>query len=576
MTLRWARRAAHSPRGDDGFTIVEVLAALMVLAVVATAAAMFMIRSLHASKGLQDRQAAPTAARQVMEQVRSVPGVMTTTTNSKLVQGRSRADVVAAWNEASGYGVDISSTYTGSGGTTFDDDTFTLASGASVNPVVPIRGTTTVSGTDFDYLTLVGTCVRPRAGSECGKNTTGDVLYRIVVLVRWSDAAQTCTDSTCQYTLSTLVDPSEDPSFNTLRKPYAFDDPGNGNPPILALAGDQISIPVLGNDQGYWPLSNAVTIGAAAPSAGGSALTDPASNQVLYKSRNDFSGIETFTYRATNTDGVGTNLATVTVTVRPKAIPDVFNTATRTSTLNVLANDRGSLAGGASVQLLGTPQNCTVAANGVTFSATVPATVPVQQCRFSYTVRDSGGRTSDPADVVLNVNPGAAPTASPLRVQGYAGQTLAVDVATAVTASTGITLTTSTGGVAVNGTTLSGIVPQSGPVVIDYTVTDEWGRTASSFVTLDVVVSAPLELVNQSFSLGTYRSRTLTPSDYVTSGVGPYRVTNVVTTSGSRVTANYSGDQVTFTRGWRTGTTTFTVTVQDARGRSATFEVEVR
>lgn len=579
MTFRWVRRTAHGPDdGEAGFTVVEVIVALTIIAVVATSAAVFMVRSMSSSKGMQDRQAASTAARQVMEEVRSVPGIITgsgAAALSQLVKGRSRSDVSSAWTAAAAQGLDVSNTYTGSGTTSHDAATYELNTGPSVNPVVPLSGTKTVSGVDFSYTTLIGTCVRPRGTADCARHTTGDQLFRVIVLVSWPDVARTCTAGRCAYSLSTLVDPSEDPTFNTLRKPYAYDDPGAGNPAIMAVSGDRISIPVLGNDQGYWPLNGATSIGTH-PS-NGVADPDPSSNQVFYTPSPSFSGIDKFSYLAHDTSGVPTNLAEVTVTVRPKAMPDTLTSTTRTTVLNVIGNDRGSLVSGASVQLVGTAQDCSVTAVGGTqFSVTVPNSFPVKQCRFEYTVRDSGGRTSDPAQVTLTVTPPSAPVAYTVQLKGVAGQQMSVDLTPSI-APSGLTVSTSTNGVVVNGNTLTFTPSSVGTLVIPYTVTDTWGRTATSQV--EVTVNKPaVNFVVRNLSGEMRRLRTLTirPSDYVVTGEGPFTVLSVSRSNGL-VGVSHNGDEVSVSSGWSTGSVRVTFNVRDeASGQEKQVNVDVR
>lgn len=66
-----ARTAAAS--ADDGFTMMEVVIALMLMMFVMTSSAGFFIRGMTATRALQNRQAATALAEEAMETARAAP-----------------------------------------------------------------------------------------------------------------------------------------------------------------------------------------------------------------------------------------------------------------------------------------------------------------------------------------------------------------------------------------------------------------------------------------------------------------------------------------------------------------------
>ena len=145
---------------DGGFTLIEVVVALVLLSLIMTAVTTLFIRSLKSSVGLQDRQAAVPVATQAMDLARIDPGRARHRGNSTLVAGRSQTAVTAQWAAVAGLdGVDLSDTYP-----TWD----TTATAAST-PTLPLSTTVLVSGKAYTVQTLVGVCYRANVDSDCLK-----------------------------------------------------------------------------------------------------------------------------------------------------------------------------------------------------------------------------------------------------------------------------------------------------------------------------------------------------------------------------------------------------------------------
>ena len=92
---RLRRTGAAACPADAGFTMIEVIVALAILGIIATAALGFTVRALKSSGHLQRAQSAVAVASSAMEQVRNLdPGFRTAadgTMSSNLVLGRGPA-----------------------------------------------------------------------------------------------------------------------------------------------------------------------------------------------------------------------------------------------------------------------------------------------------------------------------------------------------------------------------------------------------------------------------------------------------------------------------------------------------
>ncbi len=189
-------------RGDGGFTLIEVVVSLFLLAVVSGAALALFVRSL-ASGDLQDqRQQAVELANRQLETVRAL-------SPSSMVSGRTQAAVQALWDAPGA--VDTS-----------QDSTALLydaAATSSSTPMVPTVQTVTLNSVTYTIRTFVNRCYEVATGSSCGR-TSGSgssAMLRVSIGVTWTPGRnQTCaTAYGCGYAVSTLVDPSPDPTFHS-------------------------------------------------------------------------------------------------------------------------------------------------------------------------------------------------------------------------------------------------------------------------------------------------------------------------------------------------------------------------
>jgi prepilin-type N-terminal cleavage/methylation domain-containing protein len=186
---------------DSGLTLVELVIAIAILAVLSTASLGVYLSSLNAGAAQQRRQTAVTIASGVLENANTVAP-------ASLYVGRLAADVEALRLENVGVPA-VAQTY------------------RTVGPVgtvtVPMRADVPLGGTTFKVNTIIGTCFQPKVGGKCSAPTgyptqptvpsNMTVLSRIVVVVRWS-AGSTCVPTACRYVTSTLVDGNQDIKWN--------------------------------------------------------------------------------------------------------------------------------------------------------------------------------------------------------------------------------------------------------------------------------------------------------------------------------------------------------------------------
>jgi len=198
----------------EGMTLVEVVVAVSIMGIVATAAVAFIMTSIISSATHQRGQIAITIANQAMENASAQSAATNPITSvSYLLEGRFQHTVQAAWAANAGIPGELT-TYPGW------DPTAT----ASVVPALPVTSTVTRSGTDYLTTTLIGTCYQPMTGGDCSvlagvvnNPTTAPAdftaLLRVIVIVSWTAGAN-CQPTACTYQTASLVDPHPDLQWN--------------------------------------------------------------------------------------------------------------------------------------------------------------------------------------------------------------------------------------------------------------------------------------------------------------------------------------------------------------------------
>ena len=307
-------------RTDGGFTLVEVVVAMVLMSITMAAVAVLFVGGIRNSAGLQRRQAAVVVAQQALEAVRAVP-VTPEGGCVKLLQGRvaggpdPQADVTQQWSNPP-QGVSLAG--------------MTPATGCPGSLVVPLTGIArsatsvldpvTLNGLPYTVRTYIGQCrVTDKAAilsalaatqDTCTTANTGPLLYRVLVAVTWT--ANGCAAG-CVFTAGTLVDPSTDPVYNVRAA-----GPPVANPDALCFrTGVPAAFSVVANDTGVLG-KRPVTV--VTPGAAGRVGSTIATGVATYRPPST-AGTDSFTYKLTDVNGVVSSTVTVSITVTNGACP---------------------------------------------------------------------------------------------------------------------------------------------------------------------------------------------------------------------------------------------------------------
>jgi len=405
----WRQRATRRIPAEAGFTLVEVVVALVLLTLVTVAVATFFMRAVKSSTGLDRRQDAVAVAGQSMELVRSIPAALDGSGNSKLVSGRYSTSVHSQFT-ALAASVDLTQT----------DEASDSTATSSSTPVLTYTATTTVAGVTYTAQRVVGSCWLPTAGGACvkaaSKAASSQFMYRAIVLVTWSEGGgTTCSGSACSYTLSTLIDPSADPTFNVNATNAAWP----AAPTLTPIsASTPMNTPVTvdlatAKTSGATPLT--ATVGTPTQSANASVL--PNTTQVTVTPATGFWSGSTISVPFTLTDPYGQSTSsTLTVTVTPPAAPTAGAGAVSTAQNTPVAVTLSSYISGGTGSLsysVGSPSSGTLGAvsgAGVTYT---PPSNSYGTYTFTYTVSDTYGHNVSNTITVTVPNPcGGVPVAN--------------------------------------------------------------------------------------------------------------------------------------------------------------------
>jgi Tfp pilus assembly protein PilV len=197
-------------RGDAGMTLVEVIAAVIVVVTVALASAGLGINGLQTAAAQERQQVAVTIANGTLETVSGWdPTVNSGTTVSNLYTGRTSSAVSAAFT-ANASIPGVSYTY----------PTYDPTASSTSTQSLPISVASTQNGTAYTITTLIGDCYQPVTGGVCGK-ITGQAtepsttpsgytqVIRVMVVVSWT-AGSSCKTNGCYYEATTMADPHAD------------------------------------------------------------------------------------------------------------------------------------------------------------------------------------------------------------------------------------------------------------------------------------------------------------------------------------------------------------------------------
>ena len=445
MSRPSSARADHRPSPDGGFTLIEVVVALFLLGVVATAVLVFFVKGVQTSGKLQRDQSANAVAMQSMETVRSIsPQLKNAAGTPVLITGRSNTTVTAFWAAADPGDI--------SGMTKLSDPDAAVwdPNGAAPDPAtVPNRKTVTLASSNtnattvYTVTTLIGQCFRlasPLPGDQaCTKDPgSGVKMFRIVVVVTWKPTNKDqCGGTVCTYRTTALMDPNADASWNLIANPIAYDDAI----PVVT-GGPTGTYEIMANDVIGAVTSNPVIM-LTTPSMGTASIIPSGAQMGMLTytpppAGMSMSGVTQFTYKLRDAAGRVSDPATVVISITPYANtdnPSIYKGVA--SPINVGANDLGTFGGTSHITIMSSPTVGTITGtSGTTVTYVALATSAGASDSFTYTVTDAAGLTSNEAtvnillqtatppssaDIVILLNASATTTATNLNILSLTG-----------------------------------------------------------------------------------------------------------------------------------------------------------
>jgi prepilin-type N-terminal cleavage/methylation domain-containing protein len=226
-----------APPGDGGFTLVEVLVAIVVIGVVMSAVAPFLVQSVVVVSQQRDQQVAVQVANDALERARALRG-------ASLLTGRDEQATADQW----ALGTASAEVKPYLDGMARDWDHLAVAGNGLKASLPTSPNPVTIGGVVYQQNWYVGRCWQAKADSAQAKVTVGDCLpatsdptdapfFRIVVAVTWPQ--KSCTGG-CVYVASTLVSIGVDAIFDLNQPPVTITDPANQSGYVTVAASLQI------------------------------------------------------------------------------------------------------------------------------------------------------------------------------------------------------------------------------------------------------------------------------------------------------------------------------------------------
>ncbi len=276
----------------------------MLLAIVLGAMAGLLLGGMRNAAGLQRRQAAVTLAAQALESARALSVVADQYSCVKLLQGRDQTSTDQQWDLApASFTAVTDEAWTSNlctGPVLLPFQGLPGAAGTSTDPVV-------VNGQSYTVRNFVGRCTLDATRASCVTSAAAPAnsatLYRVLSLVSWSGIG--CS-GTCQYSASTLLDPSADPLFNVrgATAPVAVAD-------VICLAGGAAgTIDIVANDTGSLGPSPVTIVSAPSKGTLAAAITSGVGG---YTPNAGATGTDTFRYYLSDVNGLVSNTVTVQI-----------------------------------------------------------------------------------------------------------------------------------------------------------------------------------------------------------------------------------------------------------------------
>jgi|tagenome__1003787_1003787.scaffolds.fasta_scaffold20875251_3 prepilin-type N-terminal cleavage/methylation domain-containing protein len=203
-------RRPTGPRSDEGFTLIEVIVALLLIGIVMGATTSFFVATARVTSQQRTQQIAAQVAESATERVRALTG-------SEVVVGRDTNTSTTQWTAGN---TDSRVSPFLAQMQMYSDSTATSGSGTSAT-LPTVAETVKVNGVPFNQSWYVGKCWQAGntslavGAADCTATSasTKIELLRVVVVVTWTGSR--CTTSTCAYVTVTLISAQTDPAFTT-------------------------------------------------------------------------------------------------------------------------------------------------------------------------------------------------------------------------------------------------------------------------------------------------------------------------------------------------------------------------
>lgn len=212
-------------RGHDaGFSLMEVIVAIAIMAIVATAGASLTFNGIATSTAQERAQVAVTIANGALETVSGWSTKVNAATGvNNIYAGRGKLAVTNAFSANStlpGVSQTVPTWDTSLSATSTSDGLIPIVTPdpATSAPFIPQNGTnytvTTLLGTCYEQLTITSATKSNGSANpnEC-TTTPGSApvaLIRAIVIVRWTAGTKCKAATGCYYETSTLLDPTVD------------------------------------------------------------------------------------------------------------------------------------------------------------------------------------------------------------------------------------------------------------------------------------------------------------------------------------------------------------------------------
>ncbi len=193
-------KSARCRNGDDGFTMIELIMAMTIIAIVMAAFSTFFITTVYATSRQSTSQAATQLGDDAIERARAIKG-------SSLISGRDKTSSDAEWSSpVPGVAAFLSGLQEA-----YDSS---VTTGGATAPLPTTYRQATINNLVYNQYWYIGSCWRTTSSTACtSTNPAGGTVancaaspnycqYQVVAAITWPN--KSCAASLCSYVTSTL------------------------------------------------------------------------------------------------------------------------------------------------------------------------------------------------------------------------------------------------------------------------------------------------------------------------------------------------------------------------------------